>query len=158
METIIDDDPVVKKEITSLEDSENSQNQASSDYGACSSSQHEEQTWNFSCKKELDHSSKPESPVGSYNSDIMDEEKTIICPNTALYNGLDTKDYILSNENTTTDDLRQFDVLDDLDRHSEQDGSEGDSDTDESMDSDVPDEEIEAMLEEGTICYQLYLE
>ncbi|XP_011304716.1 microprocessor complex subunit DGCR8 [Fopius arisanus] len=47
------------------------------------------------------------------------------------------------------DDLRQFDVLDDLERNSEQDGSDYDTDSNESMDSDVPDEEIEAMLEEG---------
>lgn len=49
----------------------------------------------------------------------------------------------------TADDLRQFDVLDDLERHSDQNCSDMDSDTNESMDSDVPDEEIEAMLEEG---------
>lgn len=47
------------------------------------------------------------------------------------------------------DDLRQFDVLDDLERHMDQNCSGMDSDTNESMDSDVPDEEIEAMLEEG---------
>ncbi|XP_015111182.1 microprocessor complex subunit DGCR8 [Diachasma alloeum] len=47
------------------------------------------------------------------------------------------------------DDLRQFDVLDDLGRNSDQEGSDYDTDTNESMDSDVPDEEIEAMLEEG---------
>lgn len=48
-----------------------------------------------------------------------------------------------------SDDLRHFDVLDDLERHPDQDGSDSDTDSTDSMDSDVPDEEIEAMLEEG---------
>lgn len=51
------------------------------------------------------------------------------------------------------DDLRQFDVLDDLERNSDQDGSDYDTDSNESMDSDVPDEEIEAMLEEGNLMF-----
>lgn len=50
----------------------------------------------------------------------------------------------------SSDDLRQFDVLDDLERDDhDQDGSDYESDSNDSMDSDVPDEEIEAMLEEG---------
>lgn len=61
----------------------------------------------------------------------------------------------------SSDDLRQFDVLDDLERHDavdnddedeegdEDDGSDYESDSNNSIDSDVPDDEIEAMLEEG---------
>lgn len=49
----------------------------------------------------------------------------------------------------SNDDLRQFDVLDDLGHHSDQDGTDCDSDSNDSMDSEVPDEEIEAMLDEG---------
>ncbi|XP_046471884.1 microprocessor complex subunit DGCR8 isoform X1 [Neodiprion pinetum] len=49
----------------------------------------------------------------------------------------------------TNDELRHFDVLDDLERHPDQGGSDFDTESTDSMDSDVPDEEIEAMLEEG---------
>ncbi|CAD6206786.1 GSCOCG00010068001-RA-CDS [Cotesia congregata] len=52
-------------------------------------------------------------------------------------------------EETFNDDLRQFDVLDDLDHHSDQDDSGSDSDSIYSVDSDIPDEEVHAMLEEG---------
>lgn len=54
-----------------------------------------------------------------------------------------------TDEGPSHDDLRQFDVLDDIDHHSDQDESRCDSDSNYSMDSDVPDEEIEAMLDEG---------
>ncbi|PBC34749.1 Microprocessor complex subunit DGCR8 [Apis cerana cerana] len=84
-------------------------------------------------------------------SDIMEEE-TISTDDINIYNGSTTEDCIMeSNPDsiTATDDLRQFDVLDDLERHPDQNCCDMDSDTNESMDSDVPDEEIEAMLEEG---------
>lgn len=61
---------------------------------------------------------------------------------------VDHMDYSME-DISATDDLRQFDVLDDLERHEDQNYSDVDSVTDDSMDSDVPDEEIEAMLEEG---------
>ncbi|KAK7870684.1 hypothetical protein R5R35_009849 [Gryllus longicercus] len=44
--------------------------------------------------------------------------------------------------------LREFDVLDEFD-HDENDDQESDNQSERSYDSDVPDEEIEAMLEEG---------
>jgi hypothetical protein len=47
------------------------------------------------------------------------------------------------------EDLRQFDVLDDLERHTNQDGSDSEGCSNDSIDSDIPDDEIEAMLEEG---------
>ena len=69
-------------------------------------------------------------------------------------NGLNSQSTSVSDcdRGMSSDDLRQFDVLDDLERHDDddQDGSEYETDSDESMDSDVPDDEIEAMLEEGT--------
>lgn len=86
-------------------------------------------------------------------SDIMEEE-TISTDDINVYNGFTTEDCIMeSNPDniTATDDLRQFDVLDDLERHPDQNCCDMDSDTNESMDSDVPDEEIEAMLEEGKL-------
>lgn len=46
-------------------------------------------------------------------------------------------------DNADDEDLRQFDVLDDLE------GSESEGGSNDSMDSDIPDDEIEAMLEEG---------
>lgn len=84
-------------------------------------------------------------------SDIMEEE-TISVDDTNAYNGSTTEDCIMGSNTDSiaaTDDLRQFDVLDDLERHPDQNCCDMDSDTNESMDSDVPDEEIEAMLEEG---------
>ncbi|XP_012278983.1 microprocessor complex subunit DGCR8 [Orussus abietinus] len=48
-----------------------------------------------------------------------------------------------------SDELRQFDILDDLERHPNQNCSDSEYGSNESIDSDVPDEEIEAMLEEG---------
>ncbi|XP_043587622.1 microprocessor complex subunit DGCR8 [Bombus pyrosoma] len=84
-------------------------------------------------------------------SDIMEEE-TISVDDTNAYNGSTTEDCIMESNTDSiaaTDDLRQFDVLDDLERHPDQNCCDMDSDTNESMDSDVPDEEIEAMLEEG---------
>ncbi|XP_034192402.1 microprocessor complex subunit partner of drosha isoform X1 [Osmia lignaria lignaria] len=82
----------------------------------------------------------------------MTEEDIVSADDTNIYNGSTTEDCITeSNADSiaATDDLRQFDVLDDLERHPDQNCSDMDSDTNESMDSDVPDEEIEAMLEEG---------
>ena len=86
----------------------------------------------------------------SNSSDIMEEE-TVSADDTNAYNG-STEDCIMESNTDSiaaTDDLRQFDVLDDLERHPDQNCCDMDSDTNESMDSDVPDEEIEAMLEEG---------
>lgn len=56
----------------------------------------------------------------------------------------------VSPDDSDDDDLRQFDVLDDLEQRNNQDDSdsEGCSNGD-SEDSDIPDDEIEAMLEEG---------
>ncbi|CAD1476530.1 unnamed protein product [Heterotrigona itama] len=85
----------------------------------------------------------------SNSSDIMEEE-TVSADDTNAYNG-STEDCIMESNTDSiaaTDDLRQFDVLDDLERHPDQNCCDMDSDTNESMDSDVPDEEIEAMLEE----------
>lgn len=84
-------------------------------------------------------------------SDTMEEE-IVSADDTNAYNGSTTEDCIMESNIdsiTATDDLRQFDVLDDLERHPDQNCCDMDSDTNESMDSDVPDEEIEAMLEEG---------
>lgn len=84
-------------------------------------------------------------------SDIVKEE-TISVDDTNAYNGSATEDYIMESNTDSiaaTDDLRQFDVLDDLERHPDQNYCDMDSNTNESIDSDVPDEEIEAMLEEG---------
>ena len=47
------------------------------------------------------------------------------------------------------EELRQFDVLDDLERHRDESTTDSDTYTNETSDSDVPDEEIEAMLEES---------
>ncbi|CAL7938646.1 unnamed protein product [Xylocopa violacea] len=87
----------------------------------------------------------------SHYSDAMEEETASI-DDTNIYNGSTTENSIMecnTDSIAATDDLRQFDVLDDLERHPDQNYSDMDSDTNESMDSDVPDEEIEAMLEEG---------
>lgn len=88
-------------------------------------------------------------------SDAMEDETPSV-DDTIIYNGSINEDCAMeSNADSiaATDDLRQFDVLDDLERHPDQNGSDMDSDTNESMDSDVPDEEIEAMLEEGKFQY-----
>ncbi|XP_076183505.1 microprocessor complex subunit partner of drosha isoform X1 [Ptiloglossa arizonensis] len=82
----------------------------------------------------------------------MLEEETASADDTSVYNSLTTEDCIMESNTdciVVTDDLRQFDVLDDIERHPDQNCSDMDSDTNESIDSDVPDEEIEAMLEEG---------
>lgn len=122
--------------------------------------QHKNQNWETSyAKSELDLSTRSTSctgtPDNSHCSETMDEEN--ICPykghiynRDTLHNGSYNQETLDHNMDiNTSDDLRQFDVLDDLDRHPEQNYSDADSETDESMDSDVPDEEIEAMLEEG---------
>ncbi|XP_076396651.1 microprocessor complex subunit partner of drosha isoform X2 [Megachile rotundata] len=107
----------------------------------------------------LDQQSMLEVTIDSHNkpsnrshcSDTMEEE-IVSADDTNVYNGSTTEDCVTeSNADSiaATDDLRQFDVLDDLERHPDQNCSDMDSDTNESMDSDVPDEEIEAMLEEG---------
>ncbi|XP_078038676.1 microprocessor complex subunit partner of drosha [Augochlora pura] len=80
------------------------------------------------------------------------EEDTVSAYDTNACNSTTMEDYVMESNTDSmaaTDDLRHFDVLDDLERHPDQNCSDTDSDTNESMDSDVPDEEIEAMLEEG---------
>ncbi|XP_051163099.1 microprocessor complex subunit DGCR8 [Leptopilina boulardi] len=63
---------------------------------------------------------------------------------------MDENDISLNDNNMPMEDeLRQFDVLDDLDRHREESTTDSDTYANESSDSDVPDEEIEAMLEES---------
>lgn len=134
-------------EVTTSEDSANNHNQNILDCKAVSSMQRENQNWQASCAKsmKLDLDTKSIGTDSHYN-DITDEETICLDNKDTLHNGL------CKEEAEHNDDLRQFDVLDDLDRHPEQnDDSDDDSDTDESMDSDVPDEEIEAMLEEGIL-------
>ncbi|XP_011258527.1 microprocessor complex subunit DGCR8 [Camponotus floridanus] len=140
-------------EVTTSKNNENNQNQRTLDCGTISCPQRENQNWEplYTKSTELNHSIMScGMPDDSHCSDTMDGEN--ITDKDALHNGsylVGTPEHNID-MNTTSDDLRQFDVLDDLDRHPEQnDGSDDDSDTDESMDSDVPDEEIEAMLEEG---------
>lgn len=140
-------------EVTTSKNNENNQNQSTLDCGTVSCPQRENQNWEplYTKSTDLNHSIMScGMPDDSHCSDTMDGEN--ITDKDALHNGsylMGTPEHNID-MNTTSDDLRQFDVLDDLDRHPEQnDGSDGDSDTDESMDSDVPDEEIEAMLEEG---------
>lgn len=141
-------------EVTASKDSENNQNQNTLDCGVISCPQRENQNWEtpYTKSTKLDHNIMSfDMPDDSHCSDTMDGENVI--DKDALHNGSyqGTPEHNID-MNTTSDDLRQFDVLDDLDRHPEQnDGSDSDSDTDESMDSDVPDEEIEAMLEEGDV-------
>lgn len=139
-------------EVTTLQESKNEHNQDTLEYEASPNLQHENQNWETLCiKPELDHSIRSTSTGTSDNShcsEIIDEENICADNRNILHNGLCSQE-ILEHDISTSDDLRQFDVLDDLDRHSEQNCSDADSDTDDSMDSDVPDEEIEAMLEEG---------
>lgn len=136
----------IEQTVMASEDSASNQNRNIMDCGAVSSVKREDQSWEASCSKllKLEHDTRSTGTDNSHCNDITDEETTCLYINKDLHNGLCQEDL------EHNDDLRQFDVLDDLDRHPEQnDGSDDDSDTDESMDSDVPDEEIEAMLEEG---------
>lgn len=55
----------------------------------------------------------------------------------------------VSLDDSDDEDLRQFDVLDDLERPTNQEESDSDGCSNDSEDSDIPDDEIEAMLEEG---------
>lgn len=136
-------------EDTTSENNENDQNHNITDDEANSNSQHED------CKPpnlkstELDYmkfvgtsDNKEWCPI-IIKKECIDDNSLISnkCSDDSSEHNMDI--------DTTSDDLRQFDVLDDLDRHPEQNSSDDDSDTNESMDSDVPDEEIEAMLEEG---------
>ncbi|XP_077255796.1 microprocessor complex subunit partner of drosha [Temnothorax americanus] len=134
-------------EVMASEDSPSNQNQNILDCEAVSSKQRENQNWEALCvtkSMKLEHDAKSTGTDDSHCNDT--DEETACLDKDTLRNGLCQEDLLEHN-----DDLRQFDVLDDLDRHPEQndDDSDDDSDTDESMDSDVPDEEIEAMLEEG---------
>ncbi|XP_043475720.1 microprocessor complex subunit DGCR8 [Leptopilina heterotoma] len=74
--------------------------------------------------------------------DMNDDFTKDVCMN-------DNQDISLSENMPVEDELRQFDVLDDLDRHREESTTDSDTYANESSDSDVPDEEIEAMLEES---------
>lgn len=135
-------------EVMTSEDSANNHNQNILDCEVVSSIQRENQNWEASCTKsmKLDLDIRSTGTDNSHCNDITDEEIICLDNKDNLHNGL------CKEEAEHNDDLRQFDVLDDLDRHPEQnDDSDDDSDTDESTDSDVPDEEIEAMLEEGIL-------
>jgi len=147
-------------EVTVVENkySKSTQNWNTLDWEANPNSQDKKKWETIHIKSELDIKISPNCTGtldDNQSSDMMDEENS--CDDNkdllkdVLHNGSyqGTSKYNVD-ANTTSDDLRQFDVLDDLDRHPEQnEDSEEDSNTDESMDSDVPDEEIEAMLEEG---------
>ncbi|XP_043485621.1 microprocessor complex subunit DGCR8 isoform X1 [Polistes fuscatus] len=104
-----------------------------------------------SIESNIDHNSHDKIFDQSQCSDAMEEDNVhLINATIEAVNGLESQE-VESNADdiVTNDDLRQFDVLDDLERHPDQNCSDMDSDTNESMDSEVPDEEIEAMLEEG---------
>ncbi|EZA47148.1 microprocessor complex subunit DGCR8-like isoform X2 [Ooceraea biroi] len=138
-----------------LEDSAHNQ-KVTMDHQARSSPQNENQNWDIPCSAKLMKLDYGTALVNqsstSDDSHCHEMEDTCIDNRDILHNGLHSQETLEDNGNITPDDLRQFDVLDDLDRHPEQnddDDSDGDSVTDESMDSEVPDEEIEAMLEEG---------
>ncbi|KAK2580255.1 hypothetical protein KPH14_012507 [Odynerus spinipes] len=99
----------------------------------------------------IDHGSHEMLFDQNHCNDIMEDDVNLLDTTIDTVNGLDSQEATECNADSimTNDDLRQFDVLDDLERHPDQNCSDMDSDTNESMDSDVPDEEIEAMLEEG---------
>ncbi|KAI4477837.1 PREDICTED: microprocessor complex subunit DGCR8 isoform X1 [Polistes canadensis] len=103
-----------------------------------------------SIESNIDHNSHDKMFDQSHCSDAMEDNVHLINATIEAVNGLESQE-VESNADdiVTNDDLRQFDVLDDLERHPDQNCSDMDSDTNESMDSEVPDEEIEAMLEEG---------
>ncbi|XP_014483299.1 PREDICTED: microprocessor complex subunit DGCR8 [Dinoponera quadriceps] len=143
-------------EVKIFDDSKNNQNHDAFICGGSPYLQHENQNWEIPCiKSELDHSTTSTGHAGtldnSHYSKVMKQENICIDNKDALYNSSCSLESLEFNTDakSTPDDLRQFDVLDDLDRHSDPNCSDVDSDTDETMDSDVPDEEIEAMLEEG---------
>lgn len=142
------------------ESNKTTQNWNTLDWEANSNSQNKKKWETIHIKSELDIKislSRTGTPDDNHSSDIMDEENSCDDNKDHLKNVLQNGSYQENlkynvGASSTSDDLRQFDVLDDLDRHPEQnEDSEGDSNTDESMDSDVPDEEIEAMLEEGIL-------
>ncbi|XP_015592851.1 microprocessor complex subunit DGCR8 isoform X4 [Cephus cinctus] len=112
----------------------------------------EEDTWMPNKRLESDCISSSGRSEKSRCSDAMEDDqmgqKEI---SESLSNGINNRETTSSSGDgmIVPDDLRQFDVLDDLERDPDHNVSDSDSDTNESMDSDVPDEEIEAMLEEG---------
>jgi len=139
----------VMKVMASEDNARQNKNRNILDRGAVSSTEGENQNLEICTKSvKLEPDTRSTGTDNSYCNDITDEEIASLDNKDTLHNGLCQEDP------EHNDDLRQFDVLDDLDRHPEQnDVSDDDSDTDESMDSDVPDEEIEAMLEEGIIFF-----
>jgi len=142
----------IPTEVTTLDDNECNQDQIILDHQAKFNLQYENQNCKTkSMELEYDSMANQSNIFGDSNCYETIENISIHNKN-MLHNDLHSQETSDDNRNINNnpDDLRQFDVLDDLDRHPEQnDDSIGDSDTDESMDSDVPDEEIEAMLEEG---------
>lgn len=156
-------DGTIAVEVTSLEDCKlNQRNQIAPDHRARSSlrytrtetiSSQQRTNWRTIFGKSMEFDAGGSTSIDRFSvsetiKDTCRDSKDMLCK--ALQSQEIPNDESI---NVTSDDLRQFDVLDDLDRHPEQnDDSDGDdSDTDESMDSDVPDEEIEAMLEEGKL-------
>lgn len=101
-----------------------------------------------SIESNIDHNSQEKMFDQNHCNDTMEDDD--LSTTIDVVNSWDSHEAESNtDEIVTNDDLRQFDVLDDLERHPDQNCSDMDSDTNESMDSDVPDEEIEAMLEEG---------
>lgn len=135
----------VNIEQTVLEDVALEDNASNKNRSAACSMHGENQINEASCTKSMKFDYDTRS-TGTDNSHCNDSDEEMCFDNKdVLHNGLSQEDP------EHNDDLRQFDVLDDLDRHPEQNEecSAEDSDTEESTDSEVPDEEIEAMLEEG---------
>lgn len=103
-----------------------------------------------SIESNIDHNNHEKMFDQSHCNETMEDDVNLLNAAIDAVNGLDSQEAESNADDiVTNDDLRQFDVLDDLERHPDQNCSDMDSDTNESMDSDVPDEEIEAMLEEG---------
>lgn len=95
-----------------------------------------------------DHSGEESEPVGMMSDNMEVNEET--CDVKEEIKDIDSKSSeVMSDfDDAECAALREFDVLDEFD-HDENDDQESDNQTDRSYDSDVPDEEIEAMLEEG---------
>ncbi|KAJ8675683.1 hypothetical protein QAD02_011469 [Eretmocerus hayati] len=85
-----------------------------------------------------DHSDSSDKPIDGDEIQIGRIQNSQQAENDSQFTSDNMDDY-----------LRQFDVLDDLEHHSNQDGSDSEGCSNDSEDSDVPEDEIEAMLEEG---------
>lgn len=83
----------------------------------------------------------------SVKHDSMDTESTV--PVESQISAEQQTENSTVSKDVADQDLRQFDILDDLEQHNNQDGSDSYVCSNDSMDSDIPDDEIEAMLEEG---------